>query len=622
MLDPGATPSTNAVLDLIRPSAFLTSPTGNLYGEGGAIASAELVSLNPETVVYTIAPRQRWSNGDAFDGVDLVAWWLKAKALSSVQSDGYRDIKSLSEANNGLSITAMFSTNYAEWNLLFRDVEDVGAPTGCSWASYLARPSLGPYGVVQASAHRIVLTTNKRWTQDAGRFQRIVITDSQLIPTNPAAYFASYSLQVNRTAVQAVSARPSILSHIGTNEQRRGDHLRPASTLDRIAVLREGLSWLINRQALINALFGSVTFSPSVASSVLYSQGQSAYPGSGGAGPSAQSTTTTVTSKSVTSPLVDCARCAIDVLHKAGYVKGPRGWIDAAGNVLTIRVDVGPTQLDRQTAAQVEGQWRSAGRRRQLVRHVVGPSWPLERPRPTMRTSAIFTRPTTTTASYTARSWSGPAYPDAYPSGIASKTFSKLFSEGISNFNPVSASVTWLTLDQDVVADFWVRPLFTAPSLAEWSSSITTVNPSISVPGFADQVVIVVHDPTDSKWFMTMLGYEDGLKWNFASEWRNRQTRQLEGLVPLGACGFKSRLRHRVIPKWYHGDMAFTVRTDAALEKALESLSRVEGISRQEIIRRAVLERYERSGHHDRVTDATRRMANRWADVLERLGAE
>jgi predicted transcriptional regulator len=68
--------------------------------------------------------------------------------------------------------------------------------------------------------------------------------------------------------------------------------------------------------------------------------------------------------------------------------------------------------------------------------------------------------------------------------------------------------------------------------------------------------------------------------------------------------------------------MAFTVRTDAALEEALESLSQVEGISRQEIIRRAVLERYERTGHNARVTDATRRLANRWADVLERLGAE
>ena len=68
--------------------------------------------------------------------------------------------------------------------------------------------------------------------------------------------------------------------------------------------------------------------------------------------------------------------------------------------------------------------------------------------------------------------------------------------------------------------------------------------------------------------------------------------------------------------------MAFTVRTDAALEKALDSLSRVEGISRQELIRRAVLERYERSRHDTRAIDATRRMAVRWADVLERLGAE
>lgn len=67
--------------------------------------------------------------------------------------------------------------------------------------------------------------------------------------------------------------------------------------------------------------------------------------------------------------------------------------------------------------------------------------------------------------------------------------------------------------------------------------------------------------------------------------------------------------------------MAFTVRTDAALEEALSSLSQVENISRQEVVRRAVLERYERSGHQSRVSDATQRMATRWADVLERLGA-
>ena len=47
------------------PSAFLTTSAGNLYGENGPIASAELTSLTPETVKYTIAPNEKWSNGTA-----------------------------------------------------------------------------------------------------------------------------------------------------------------------------------------------------------------------------------------------------------------------------------------------------------------------------------------------------------------------------------------------------------------------------------------------------------------------------------------------------------------------------------------------------------------------------
>jgi hypothetical protein len=67
--------------------------------------------------------------------------------------------------------------------------------------------------------------------------------------------------------------------------------------------------------------------------------------------------------------------------------------------------------------------------------------------------------------------------------------------------------------------------------------------------------------------------------------------------------------------------MALTVRTDEEMEKALTTLAAAEGTSRQEIIRRAVLERYERSGHVARVAESTGRLADRWADVLERLGS-
>lgn len=65
--------------------------------------------------------------------------------------------------------------------------------------------------------------------------------------------------------------------------------------------------------------------------------------------------------------------------------------------------------------------------------------------------------------------------------------------------------------------------------------------------------------------------------------------------------------------------MALTLRTDSTLDEALTSLSEIEGISRQEVIRRAVLERLERSRHVSLVDESTIRMSERWHDVLGRL---
>jgi len=66
--------------------------------------------------------------------------------------------------------------------------------------------------------------------------------------------------------------------------------------------------------------------------------------------------------------------------------------------------------------------------------------------------------------------------------------------------------------------------------------------------------------------------------------------------------------------------MALTLRTDDELQKALSTLAAAEGTSRQEIIRRAVLERYERAGHTSRVRDSSGRLLTRWDVVLRRLG--
>lgn len=67
--------------------------------------------------------------------------------------------------------------------------------------------------------------------------------------------------------------------------------------------------------------------------------------------------------------------------------------------------------------------------------------------------------------------------------------------------------------------------------------------------------------------------------------------------------------------------MALTLRTDDELERALDALAGAEGLSRQEVIRRAVLERYERAEHVKRVDESTDRLIERWGDVLDRLGS-
>jgi len=66
--------------------------------------------------------------------------------------------------------------------------------------------------------------------------------------------------------------------------------------------------------------------------------------------------------------------------------------------------------------------------------------------------------------------------------------------------------------------------------------------------------------------------------------------------------------------------MAMTLRTDADLDQALTALAAEEGVSRQEVVRRAVLERYERGAHVARVQESSTRLIERWGDVLERLG--
>lgn len=67
--------------------------------------------------------------------------------------------------------------------------------------------------------------------------------------------------------------------------------------------------------------------------------------------------------------------------------------------------------------------------------------------------------------------------------------------------------------------------------------------------------------------------------------------------------------------------MALTLHTDEELEQALVALAESEGLSRQEVIRRTVLERYARAGHRARDEASVDKLIDRWGDVLDWLGS-
>jgi len=74
-----------------------------------------------------------------------------------------------------------------------------------------------------------------------------------------------------------------------------------------------------------------------------------------------------------------------------------------------------------------------------------------------------------------------------------------------------------------------------------------------------------------------------------------------------------------LIPKWYHSHVAFTLRTDKELEKALTRLSKELGTSRQEVVRQAVLSMDEQVKRNAKFNAALEETLETWSELIERL---
>jgi peptide/nickel transport system substrate-binding protein len=187
----GDTEATRLVASAVWVQVFQIGPKLVPQLDTSVIQSAEVVSVDPQIVVYQIAPVARWSDGVPVSAADFqYAWQSQRGGATDVDGQpdsvastlGYRDIQSVTASNGGRTVTVTFRTPYADWESLFDDLlpahiaEQVGWNNGFDHFDPRVLVSAGPWVIKQwIPGQEVVLARNPRWSGAAPRLRQVVL---------------------------------------------------------------------------------------------------------------------------------------------------------------------------------------------------------------------------------------------------------------------------------------------------------------------------------------------------------------------------------------------------------------------------------------------------------------
>lgn len=472
-LSPSINDATRGVLDLTTPSAFTDSPTGEPEGQNGVILSAELVSLQPQSVVYEVAPDIRWSNGVIFNGQDFVWWWHQNLSVMSPQHAGYADIASITTTASGDAVTVTFKHPYAAWPDLFRDVEERGYHPSCSLRSALLRPSLGPYRLVSLSNHAAELVANPQWKWNYNRITRISLTTNLDTPSNEHTPFVQFLPGISSSQVADVTQHPILSSGFSQEQALLEWQMSTSSAIVSSSSERQSWRAAVHLGPRILHWFSSFTPSLATSSTLLYTSDQASATSTG---PTSATTTT--------SPSITCAGCGFTWLLHHGFTKQV-GQLWYQHHLVVFSVAVGPSADDAIAARLLRTSLADIG---VTVHFLPEPSEAAACAAAASGdvTSALFTRAVADQPYEAAQAFLNIQPHPAFWSGYWSNTLSILARTALDNFNPVSAVTDWLAFDTAAQRSGVVTPLLSPPAMTVWSPHVQNVQVSDSASDLLD----------------------------------------------------------------------------------------------------------------------------------------
>jgi peptide/nickel transport system substrate-binding protein len=107
----------------LLPGTFYTDAKGAFQIDKNYFTDIKLTSKKPQTIVYTINPKAKWSNGKPISLADFVGYWKALngsnEAYEVVSTTGYEDIASVAKGATSNQVVVKFKNTYADWQGLF-----------------------------------------------------------------------------------------------------------------------------------------------------------------------------------------------------------------------------------------------------------------------------------------------------------------------------------------------------------------------------------------------------------------------------------------------------------------------------------------------------------------------
>jgi peptide/nickel transport system substrate-binding protein len=387
----GDTPATQLVLNAVLPSPYIVGAQGSVEQNANVIEQAEVVSTKPLKIIYTLNPKAVWSDGVPITAEDFIYAWTQQRGdptsdpTTVASTAGYRDISSVKGTNKGKTVTVVFKTPFADWEMLFADLlpahimEKVGWNPSCTTVSPAIDLSGGPFRIAKVSAQSVVLRANPKWWGTKPNSRRITV-DIAANSTQLAQWVRTNQVQValpgdltpafldQMTSLPGVQSQIALSGTILQMEMASGPDSRLSPDM------RFAIALSVDREALTTRQADWALLSVQVATSHIYAQGQSGYhttPSTtptttpAGAPTTSTSTSTTVIGQggSVNFPATPSPDQASALMVASGYSRAGTGtWHNDFAVPLTLKlaVDEGDPWAAG-TAPQLQSQLESAG---------------------------------------------------------------------------------------------------------------------------------------------------------------------------------------------------------------------------------------------------------------------